>query len=323
LNEELYISIIGEVFDGYTEIFFKKKPVYIKHYNIRDQRYIQKYYEKHKNIAIKKGLETEEERLAQVKLDDIWTDEDDAKIEALDFEVSNLIATQKKIFLPSQKEAMSKDIALKNSELFLLRNKKREIVGKTAEEYASSRSNEEMLRYFLFKDKELTENLFTEDEFSELDDSELLFFMKEQSEINSRLSELNIQKAVLRPFFSMYISQCENIKDFYDKAIVLLSVYQLKTAIFARMFFNIFQYTEDIPDYIREDPEKLLAYSDNKRNKNSGGVNEDADGSAIFGATKEDMKIVAGAGKQVSLKDELDKNGGKLNMEQMMKLAGY
>ena len=121
----------------------------------------------------------------------------------------------------------------------------------------------------------------------------------------------------------MYISQCENIKDFYDKAIVLLSVYQLKTAIFARMFFNIFQYTEDIPDYIREDPEKLLAYSDNKRNKNSGGVNEDADGSAIFGATKEDMKIVAGAGKQVSLKDELDKNGGKLNMEQMMKLAGY
>jgi hypothetical protein len=311
------------VFDGYTEIFFKKSPVYIKHYNIRDQRYIQKYYEKHKNIAIKKGLETEGERLAQVKLDDIWTDQDDAKIEALDFEVSNLISTQKKIFLPSQKEAMSKDIALKNSELAFLRNKKREIIGKTAEEYASSRSNEEMLRYFLFKDKGLTQNLFTEDEFSELDDSELLFFMKEQSEINSRLSELNIQKAVLRPFFSMYISQCENIKDFYDKAIVLLSVYQLKTAIFARMFFNIFQYTEDIPDYIREDPEKLLAYSDNKRNKNSGGVNEDADGSAIFGATKEDMKIVAGAGKQVSLKDELDKNGGKLNMEQMMKLAGY
>ena len=323
MNEELYISIIGEVFDGYTEIFFKKSPVYIKHYNIRDQRYIQKYYEKHKNIAIKKGLETEGERLAQVKLDDIWTDQDDAKIEALDFEVSNLISTQKKIFLPSQKEAMSKDIALKNSELAFLRNKKREIIGKTAEEYASSRSNEEMLRYFLFKDKGLTQNLFTEDEFSELDDSELLFFMKEQSEINSRLSELNIQKAVLRPFFSMYISQCENIKDFYDKAIVLLSVYQLKTAIFARMFFNIFQYTEDIPDYIREDPEKLLAYSDNKRNKNSGGVNEDADGSAIFGATKEDMKIVAGAGKQVSLKDELDKNGGKLNMEQMMKLAGY
>ena len=180
-----------------------------------------------------------------------------------------------------------------------------------------------MLRYFLFKDKELTENLFTEDEFSELDDIELLFFMNQQAEANNRLSELNIQKAVLRPFFSMYLSQCENIKDFYDKAIVSLSVYQLKTALFARMFFNIFQYAEDIPDHIRDDPEKLLAYSDSQRNKNSGGIDENSDASAVFGATKEDMKVIAGNTKQISLKDELEKHGGKLNMEQMMKLAGH
>ena len=80
----------------------------------------------------------------------------------------------------------------------------------------------------------LIENLFTEDEFSELDDNELLFFMTEQAKVNVRLSEINIQKAVLRPFFSMYLSQCENIKDFYDKAIVSLSVYQLKTALIIR-----------------------------------------------------------------------------------------
>jgi len=134
---------------------------------------------------------------------------------------------------------------------------------------------------------------------------------------------LNIQKAVLRPFFSMYLSQCENIKDFYDKAIVLLSVYQLKTALFAKMFFNIFQYVEDVPDHIKDDPEKLLAYSDSQRNKNSGGIDENSDASAVFGATNEDMKAISGNAKQISLKDELDKNGGKLNMEQMMKLAGH
>lgn len=323
MNEELYISIIGEVFDGYTEIFFNGDPVYIKHYNIRDQRYIQKYYEKHKNVAIKKGLETEEERLVEIKKDGIWLDDDDLKISNLELEINNLSTTQKKIFLPSQKESMSKDIESKKIEIYILKNKKRELIGKTAEEYASSRSNEEMLRYFIFKDRDLTENLFTEDEFSELDDTELLFFMNEQAKVNTRLSELNIQKAVLRPFFSMYLSQCENIKDFYDKAIVLLSVYQLKTALFARMFFNIFQHVEDIPDHIKDDPEKLLAYSDSKRNNNSGGIDENSDASAVFGATKEDMKVISGNTKQISLKDELDKNGGKLNMEQMMKLAGH
>jgi hypothetical protein len=323
LNEELYISIIGEVFDGYTEIFFNGDPVYIKHYNIRDQRYIQKYYEKHKNVAIKKGLETEEERFIEIKKDGIWLDDDDLKISNLELEINNLSATQKKIFLPSQKDSMSKDIESKKIEIYILKNKKRELIGKTAEEYASSRSNEEMLRYFLFKDRDLTENLFTEDEFSELDDTELLFFMNEQAKVNTRLSELNIQKAVLRPFFSMYLSQCENIKDFYDKAIVLLSVYQLKTALFARMFFNIFQHVEDIPDHIKDDPEKLLAYSNSKSNNNSGGIDENSDASAVFGATKEDMKVIGGNTKQISLKDELDKNGGKLNMEQMMKLAGH
>lgn len=323
MNEELYISIIGEVFDGYTEIFFNGDPVYIKHYNIRDQRYIQKHYEKYKNIAIKKGLENEEQRLAAIKQDGIWSDVDDLAIANLDFEIKNLIATQKKIFLPSEKESIGKTIDSKRLEIYVLKNRKKELIGKTAEEYASSRSNEEMLRYFLFKDKELTQNLFTEDEFSELDDLELLFFMREQAEVNNRLSELNIQKAVLRPFFSMYLSQCENIKDFYDKAIVLLSVYQLKTALYARMFCNIFQYVDDVPDHIRDDPEKLLAYSDSKRNKTSGGINEDADASAVFGATNEDMKTISGNTKQVSLRDALDKNGGKLNMEQMMKLAGH
>jgi hypothetical protein len=323
LNEELYISIIGEVFDGYTEIFFNGDPVYIKHYNIRDQRYIQKYYEKHKNVAIKKGLDNEQQRLAAIKEDGIWSDVDDLEIANLEFEINNLVDTQKKIFLPSEKESIGKTIASKRLDLYILKSKKKELIGKTAEEYASSRSNEEMLRYFLFKDRDLTQNLFTEDEFSELDDLELLFFMKEQAEVNNRLSELNIQKAVLRPFFSMYLSQCENIKDFYDKAIVSLSVYQLKTALYARMFCNIFQYVDDIPEYIKDDPEKLLAYSDSKKSKGSGGINQDADASAVFGATKEDMKAIAGGAKQVSLSEALEKNGGKLNMEQMMKLAGH
>lgn len=325
MNEELYISIIGEVFDGYTEFIYKGKPVYLKHFNIRDQRSIHKHYEKYKSIAVSKGLETEDQVLKKLKADDIWSDGDDLKMYSLESEIKNLKQTQSKLFLLSQRQLMQKDIEDKASELLSLKIKRKEVVGKTAEDYASTRSNEEMLRYFLFSDLNFTKNLFTEDEFSELEDNELHFLIQKQAEASERLSELNLQKAVLRPFFSMYMSNCENLNAFYGKPIIELSIYQLKTAIFARMFYNIFQYVEDIPDNIKDDPEKLLSYSDLQRNKGKKGsmIKDDSAASAVFGATSEDMKSISKDTNAISLKSELDKNGGKLNMEQMMKLAGY
>ncbi len=325
MSEELYISIIGEVFDGYTEFIYNNKPVYLKHFNIRDQRCIHKHYEKYKSIAISKGLETEDQLLKKIKSDGIWSDDDDLKIHSLDLEIKNLKQTQSQLFLPSQKELMGVDIANKISELLLLKTKKKEIIGKTAEDYAAIRSNEEMLRYFLFEDEGFEKKLFNEEEFSEIEDYELTFLINKQNEIAERLSELNLQKSVLRPFFSMYMSSCENLNHFYGKPVIQLSIYQLKTAIFAKMFYNIFQYVEDIPDNIKDDPEKLLSYSDLQRNKGKKGqmIKDDSAASAVFGATSEDMKSISKNTNTVSLKDELDKNGGKLNMEQMMKLAGY
>ena len=80
MNEEFYISVIGEIFDGYTETYFRGQPVYIKHVSIREQRYIHKYYDRYKNLALSKGLETEEDRLAYIIKEEIWSDKDDAQI---------------------------------------------------------------------------------------------------------------------------------------------------------------------------------------------------------------------------------------------------
>ena len=79
-----------------------------------------------------------------------------------------------------------------------------------------------------------------------------------------------------------------------------------------------------IPLYI-DDPEKLLSYSESQRNgdKNSGGIKDDADASAVFGATKEDMQNLKAKKGNVSLSEEAEKAGGKLDMKQMMRLAGH
>ena len=53
-NDEFYISLIGETFDGYSEFSYKEEPIFIKHISIKDQRYLQKYYERYKKLAIAK-----------------------------------------------------------------------------------------------------------------------------------------------------------------------------------------------------------------------------------------------------------------------------
>jgi len=324
-SDEFYTSLIGEIFDGYSVSAFEGRDVFVKHINIRDQKYIHSYYEKYKNIALSKGIDSQEEREAYIKRENLWEESDDRKIISLTEEIKNLKKTKESVFLPSQQKSFEKTIEEKSIELYDLNTNKAEIVGLTAEGYGSKRSNDEMLRFCIFKDPDFTENLHTEDEFAELEPRQIILLNAIMTDTSNKMSEDNIKHAVLRPFFSMYISSCENPSDFYGKPIVDLSAYQMKVAMYSRVFHSIFQYTEDIPDNIRQDPDKLLAYSESQRNKNSnnGGLKEDADASAVFGATKEDMKEVAKDSDSVSLSDAMKEAGGKLDMKQMMRLAGH
>ena len=322
MKDEFYISLIGEAFDGYTEASLGDDIVYIKHVNIRDQRYLHKYFEKYKDLALKRGLDTEAERIKYVLEEKLWEEKDDMKIASLEGEITNLKNTVNQLLLASQREEYNKIILERAEELYELKKSRSEVVGKTAEDYGTGRSSDELLRFLLFKDKDLTQNLYTEDEFSELEGWEIKQLTDLHLDIQSRLADDKIQKAVLRPFFSMYLSLCEDAYGFYQKPVTELTIYQLRVVLFGRMFFNIFQHTEDIPDNIRDDPEKLLAYSQSKSSGNTGGIRDDADSSVVFGATNQDVKELGGE-KAVSLSEEAKKHGGQLDMTQMMRLAGH
>ena len=325
MNEEFYISLVGEAFDGYTECDIEGKAVFLKHVSIKDQRYVHKYFEKYKQIALDRGLETEEERLKYVLEEEIWEQKDDEQIYSLENQIENLKRTVKATFLPSQREKLQEDINKKRKELEVLKVKRQEVVGKTAEDYATSRSGDELLRCLLYDSDQLKNNFYTDEQFGDLETWEVIQISKLQDDVNKRFADSIIQEAVLRPFFSMYLSSCENISQFYGKAVIDLTIPQLKVATYGRMFFNIFQNVPDIPDNIKEDPQKLMAFSDSHFNKdtNSGGLRDDADASAVFGATKEDMKSLGGQPNTVSLSEEVKKSGGELNMKQMMRLAGH
>lgn len=323
MTEEEYIGIVGEIFDGYTDITFKGKTVYIKHFSIRDQRYIHRFYNKYKSIAESKGIPSEKEMLDSLREDGLWSDDDDKKIIDLEQELDGLRGAKRNSFLPSQKKHIQETIETKQKELHFLFNKKAELVGKTSEKYGSQRSNEEFIRYLIYADQQCSRHFFTDDEFANLSEEEVEFFVKENDYISRRLNENNIQHVVLRDFFNMYMSQTENVSAFYGKPIIELSVYQLKLAIYARIFFNIFQYNEDIPERMKQDPEAILDFVDRKKNKdNKNYVNTEKGASAVFGATKEDLEAIDPSARTISLSDEIAKSGGVMNMDQLIELMG-
>ena len=149
--------------------------------------------------------------------------------------------------------------------------------------------------------------------------------MKYNRSCSERLNEQIIQEAVLRDFFNMYLSQTEDVCSFYGKPIIGLSVYQLKLALYARVFFNIFQYNEDVPDSIKKDPAAILRFSESKKSQasNKSKIKQADNGAtAVFGATKEDLAFVDSQAKPISLTEQIAKQGGALNMEQLMNLMG-
>ena len=110
MNEQFYISLIGEAFDGYTEAVFEGQTVYVKHVSIRDQRYLHKYHDKYKQLALAKGLQSEEDKLKYVIDEGIWEEKDDLEIEALTSETENLKRTARAIFLQSQRDSINQQI---------------------------------------------------------------------------------------------------------------------------------------------------------------------------------------------------------------------
>jgi len=323
LKKDFYIAIQNEIFEGFSRFDFKGQAVFFRHFNFKDQEILSSCFEKYHAKAISRGIQEESDVLKKLKEDDTWTDDDEISIKEKESYIDSLEKTKGKIVLPSQREAHQDLINQEKLKLYELRIKRKELIGKTATEYANNRANEDFLRNLLYSDSSLSKILFSDQDFEEIDPEDLQFLTNQYHKKMDQLNDMAIQKMVLEDQFSLYLSHCEKPFDFFGKPLINLSVFQLKTIAYGRMFLNIFQNVDKIPDSIRKDPDALVAFAESSRNKQKL-TNRDKDNSAtaVFGAKKEDLEFVDPEAKQVSLSDLLKKNGGQLNMEQMMEVMG-
>lgn len=318
--------IFRDVVRGYSSTLFNDKLVYIKHLTPHDQVELEEIEERYHNEALRRGVPTEADMLEFLKEEGQWLDEDERVITEKTLYLENLKKALTKLVLKKDVDRQKAIIDKEEKLLLEKQTQKIQLVGNTCEKYAKDRLNDFYMIKSFYKDADMKTELFSEEVFDELENYDIKKIIFTYNEIFQSFSEENIQYTILEDFYNPYLSFAEDSLQFYGKPFCELTYNQIRLIVYTRVFKNIFDSNENIPENIRKDPAKLLEFgssSKEERDKVKDKLSK-GDGGTIVGAKREDyeqlgIKKPAGA---VDLHEEAKKKGGSLNMEDLMKLHG-
>jgi hypothetical protein len=319
-------KIFRDVVRGFSTATLEQDFVYIKHLTPHDQVELEEIEEKYFEIALRKGVPTEEDMLEYLRQEGQWSNADDKFIVDKQLFIENLKNAKNKMVL---KREIDKQSNLIQKETQLLEQKQIEkisLIGNTCEKYAKDRLNDFYMIKSFYVDRELSEPLFSQDKFDELDNHDIKKVVYKYNEIFESFSEESIQYTILEDFYNPYLSFAEDSMQFYGKPFCELTYNQIRLIVYTRVFKNIFDSNENIPEGIRKDPAKLLDFGSSSREERDKAKDKlsQGDGGTIVGAKAEDYEYlgVEKPRNAVNLHEEAKKKGGTLNMEDLMKLHG-
>lgn len=320
-----YRKLLKEITQGFSSYYVREELRYIKHQSTADLVDFDDVYQMYYDRARSKGLPNEKEIFEDLKKEGFWTGKDESELESQKLYFDSLVKNKKNVFLKSALEQINKQIEEAEKKYNELQNKKASLVTNSCEMYATNRANDFYIVNSFYKDKELTEPMFTQEEYEYMDGSEVSGLIKTYNNFHSRFSEENIQKLTLQGFYRIYYAFSETASDFFGQPILYLTNFQLNLIMYTRVFKNIFEQHDDIPERIMDDPSALLDFANSSEAREDMKKKFDGDnaGSTIMGATKEDMEelgITPSEGN--SLAAAARKKGGSLDMKDLMDLSG-
>lgn len=321
-----------EILKGYSISYYKNNRIYFKHNNSFDSGDIDHLKQEFIEKAKKNGLPTEDEKEKYLIDENLWSKEKNNEIKKLKFLISGLKQTKSKLFKNDDIEEINKQIEDKKLELIKLIEERKSLLGFTVQDYANKKINEYYIFNSLYKNKDLTNRFFSEQEFDELENEEISNILKIYDEINKNYKEDNLKKIALSSYYLNLFNLCEeNPFNLYGKPIIYLTFYQIEIFGYARYFRNaLSEAKHKPPDDYYEDPDKLIEWLESSKNaeeiieesekhhKNT----EGAIATSIIGAKKEDLAKIGKDEGGVSLHKEAEKKGGILSMEDLMKMHG-
>ena len=307
---------------GWSEIIYKGKPAYLKHLSVFDQVDIEEVKTRFFNQAKRRGLPTNGDALQRLKQEGVWTAADEAKIQEQVNYLELAETSKKQLYLKKEIDRANEEILEAKSKAARLREEKDALMGQTCEKYADSRVSDHYIVKSLYKDNQLKQTYYNQDEVDQMTRSEMNEIVKVYNSCYSVFDDTNIQKVVLQDFYQPYMPFSENVNNMFSKPLFELSINQVKLVIYSRMFKNIFENYSKIPDRIKKDPEKIMDYVNAQEKAKDNLKNMDKDGaSTIVGAKKEDYDYLGIEGSQEnSLSAKLKEKGGKMDMKDLMQV---
>ena len=305
------------------------KTVRIKHFTNFDSAELdiknRVFYKK----AIDEGLPSRKERVDSLIKEDVWTEEKNKDILNTKSYVAGLENTKKQVFLQAHLDHANSELKVQQEKLINLENEKEQLIGFTAEAYASRRINEHYIYNALKSEK--GDNLFTPEEYEDLEEGKLMSLIGLYNKSVEKFHSNFLKKISVSGFFTNIFYLCEdNAHIFFGKALVNLSFYQLELFGYGRYYKSMIQNSEKKPpDHIAEDPEKLVEWFESTKSASETIEKAESKGgehgaTSLVGATKDDLKRLGldNPGETISLAKKAAEKGGKLTMDDMMKIHG-
>ena len=321
-----------DILKGYSLSYYKSNKLYFKHNTSFDSGEIDHLKQEFIEKAKRNGLPTEDQKEEYLILENIWSKESNEKIKKLKSDISTLRQTKSKLFKSDDINEFNKQIDEKKLELITLTVERKDLLGFTVEDYANKKINEYYMFNSLFKDKNLKDRYFSEQEFDELENKDISEILTIYNDINKNFVETNLKKISLSSYYLSLFNLCdENAYNLYGKPIVYLTFYQMEIFGYARYFKNALSEAKHKPaNEYYEDPEKLIEWLESSKNveevlnksENNLSKTEGAIATSIVGAKKEDLAKIGKDENSVSLHKEAQKKGGVLSMEDLMKMHG-
>lgn len=323
-DETTLRKVFSDVINGYSIIEYENETAFVKHFGSREQQQLEWHYESIFKRAKKNGLPTEAEAMEFLKKEDLWTERDEDQYIENQKYIENLNETKKNLIIPSQIIDIKKDIEESKKDLALKQSKRDSLITETCESYARNKSNDFSIYISFYKNEECTKKLFSKHEFDELTKHEISSWFECYMNESSHLSIENIKHLSISNIFSMYynILGTSNMYKIIHRPIYDFSFYQLNLLNYAKILNSILENYPKIPEKVKQDPDRLLAYAESK-NKNKAIVEKGKgkQGFSVMGASKKDMGEM-GVSDELALSPfELAKQKGSLTIEDFQKFS--
>lgn len=262
MSNSLVARALCDIINGFSTTVIDSTPVYIKHFNTFDQLKIDEYYEMKLQEGIKKGLLTEEIRLAELRRAGIWTKKDVEEEQGYQTELEGALKTRKLQFAKEYIDYWDSQVAEFSKNVKEKTAYKNQLLGKTAEKFARKLAYYYEVCQSLYKNIECSIEYLDKETFNEIDDEELLKIIKTYEKEVTHLDGVNIKKAALSYQFQNLYSSCnDNPYYFFGSPISRLTFNQSFLFNHGRYYAKIFRELGDISDEkIKNDPEKLEDY---------------------------------------------------------------